>query len=176
MYCSSNCYHTGRYEHTAAERFWARIDKTGECWLWTGKAHLSFGYGHLSFHGRTTSSHRVAWELTYGPIPDGMTVMHSVCDNPPCCRPDHLKLGTNADNLKEMWAKGRGHTPMMDGSFIRLIGSQHPLSKLTESDVCEMRRLYDTKLCTVAELARRYPISYMVAKRIVFRLSWKHLP
>lgn len=94
------------------DRFWPRVDKSGDCWLWTG-ARMKNGYGVVWLAepiGRMGLVHRVAWELTNGPIPDGLFACHR-CDNPPCCNPDHLFLGTVRDNALDMVAKGRsiGH-------------------------------------------------------------------
>lgn len=88
------------------ERFWAKVNKTGECWLWTASFD-GRGYGQIGAGpGRNKRSHRVAWELTYGPIPEGMYVCHH-CDTKACVRPDHLFLGTHGDNVRDMIAKKR---------------------------------------------------------------------
>ncbi len=90
---------------------WSRVDKTGACWTWTGRRNAG-GYGVLRIRGRSSKilfAHRLAWELTNGPIPDGLFVCHH-CDNPPCCNPEHLFVGTPKDNCHDMMAKGR-HCP-----------------------------------------------------------------
>lgn len=87
------------------QRFWAKVNKTEGCWLWTA-SRTHEGYGMFSIQGRRHYAQRVAWMLTYGLIPEGMLVLHR-CDNPPCCRPDHLFLGTHADNMADMATKGR---------------------------------------------------------------------
>ena len=92
-------------------KFWAKVDKGdgAGCWLWTGKTNRD-GYGVLTRQRKGWFAHRYSWTLANGDIPDGMMACHT-CDNPPCIRPDHLFLGTRADNLRDMRAKGRGRGP-----------------------------------------------------------------
>jgi hypothetical protein len=88
-----------------AMRFWPRVAFGDGCWEWQG-SRVSNGYGHINGIGNGYA-HRAAWELTYGPIPDGLQVLHR-CDNPPCVRLDHLFIGTTLDNMRDRDAKGRG--------------------------------------------------------------------
>mgnify|MGYP001550307413 CR=1 FL=1 len=98
-----------------AERFWRYVDRRGadECWLWVGQSR-NVGYGYIGVGGRAGGkilSHRAAWLLANGPIPDGDghhgTVLMHTCDNRLCCNPAHLRLGTQADNVHDMDQKGR---------------------------------------------------------------------
>jgi len=89
------------------ERFWNKVDikSKEECWNWKGYKN-SDGYGHMTQNGKYKAAHRLAYELTYGTIPEGLLIMH-LCDNPSCCNPNHLKTGTNKDNSQDMKRKGR---------------------------------------------------------------------
>lgn len=95
---------------SAAELLWRQVERgdEGECWEWQGSTN-EHGYGRVKVGGRpgpVQLAHRVAWELINGAIPDGLCILHA-CDNPPCCNPSHLFLGTKADNTADMIAKGR---------------------------------------------------------------------
>jgi hypothetical protein len=92
---------------TALKRFWSKVDVTGDCWLWMASLGTA-GYGQFAYRGRMRGAHRVAWELTHGPIPDGLFVRH-ICDTKLCVRPDHLELGTQAENVRDMHKRGRWH-------------------------------------------------------------------
>lgn len=81
-----------------AERFWAKVQKTDECWLWTASGDTS-GYGQVVVDGRLCAAHRVSWELANGPIPEGMFIDHR-CHNRRCVNPEHLRLVTNAQNMQ----------------------------------------------------------------------------
>lgn len=91
---------------TIEDRFWAKVDRGDGCWRWTAGCDSS-GYGSLKTGQTKVSAHRLSWQLHHGPVPPGQNVLHR-CDNPRCVRPSHLFLGTQADNIADMLAKGRG--------------------------------------------------------------------
>jgi len=99
-----------------------------DCWEWNGSRER-FGYGQKKIKGRMYITHRLAYAWVNGPIPDGMCVLHS-CDNPPCCNPNHLFLGTQQDNVRDRCKKNR--TPR---------GEAHYMAKLSDLEVEEIRRL-----------------------------------
>lgn len=85
-----------------------RIRYSDDCWEWTGNLNGN-GYGQVRYGGRMRPTHRLAWELAHGPIPPGLWVLHT-CDNRVCMRPEHLWLGTGADNMADMVRKGRNRS------------------------------------------------------------------
>lgn len=104
--------------NTPEERFWARVDKSGECWDWLGGKDRD-GYGKILTYGKYNRAHRFAWEIENGEIPDGMVVCH-VCDRPCCVRLSHLFLGTVADNNKDCTVKLR-HFSKLNELQVRII-------------------------------------------------------
>lgn len=130
----------------ARERFWTKVDRSGECWIWTGARVKSsrnpVGYGSFApTRTNTQLAHRVSYEWACGPIPFGLWVLHH-CDNPPCVRPDHLFLGTAAHNAADMVAKGRSATGERNGSHTRperrVRGANHWLHRFDEGHIAAM--------------------------------------
>lgn len=151
----------------AVERFWAFVDKgrSDLCWIWTG-GRTGHGYGSFFLDGRTQRAHRVCWEMLHGSIPDGLLVLHR-CDNPLCVRPDHLFLGTHADNTRDMVHKSRGGTPP------RLIGERHPGARLDADIVRQIRSRYASGAITQSQLATDYGVSQGTIGFIVRGETWQ---
>jgi hypothetical protein len=115
-------------------RFWQKVDKNGinGCWTWTGGK--SEGYGRIKGDSpdQWDFAHRLSWIFHHGPIPDDLFVCHR-CDNRECTNPDHLFLGTSADNLEDMRIKGRGSPPPIHK------GERHHLVKIPDSELPNIR-------------------------------------
>lgn len=136
-----------------------------DCIEWTG-ARFKTGYGMVSGRGKPRRAHRVAYEEAYGPIPDGLFVLHS-CDNRICINPEHLHLGTNADNMREMSERKRSR-------WEGIGGSAHPASKLTETIVSEIKkRLRQGE--TMAALAREFGFTHAGIRSIKIGRTWSHV-
>lgn len=153
------------------ERFLKKLNKNGPthpalgtpCWEWTG-ARRKKGYGMLRIDGKTCAAHRVSYELAFQKIPDGLSVLHR-CDNPPCCNPAHLFLGTYADNAQDRERKGRSNT---------VRGSRQGSALLDEDKVREIRhRRASGELRR--DLAKAFDVSIHCIDDIVHRKSWKHV-
>ena len=152
------------------ERFWSKVEKTDNCWEWTSWKDYK-GYGKISNGNQQRFAHHIAWELTHGPIPDGLCVLHH-CDNPSCVNPDHLFIGTVADNNADMWKKGRGVLPPR--SKMAHPGAKNGAAKLTRQKVLEIRHKYSNGI-TQSELSRQFGVSQKQIGRIVHRENWAWL-
>lgn len=149
------------------QRFWAKVEKAepDDCWEWQG-ARLPAGYGHIYAGDQARGmlkAHRVAWELAFGPVPEGMCVCHA-CDFPPCVNARHLFLGTHGDNTRDAAAKGR-----------MSLGARNGNSKLIEQEVLEIRGRYALGGITQTELGRQYGVSQDMVSLIVLRKCWTHI-
>jgi hypothetical protein len=148
-----------------ADRFWPRVQKTDGCWLWTGHPDDE-GYGQISLggaNGKRIRATAAAWLLTYGYLPE-LAMLHT-CDNPSCIKPDHLFEGTQADNIKDMDAKGR--------RAVR-IGEEHKHSKFTNILVKQARTERESGE-TIQGLADKYNMSYGAMYKALNRQTWRHI-
>lgn len=145
------------------------------CWEWGGK-RFEDGYGKFSMPGntrKTVQAHRLSYEMFVGPIPDGQLVCHR-CDNPPCVRPEHLFLGTPADNTRDAMSKGR-----------MAVGEANPRALVTENDVLLIRHKYAIAPLSpngkrkrngvIREIATAFGVSESLVRDIVFGKCWTHL-
>jgi len=168
-------------------RFWAKVDKSGDCWLWTGAKHsVAFPYGEIGVDGRPRGTHRVSWELAHGPIPPGVCVCHT-CDTPACVNPAHLFLGTDADNAWDKVRKGRAprgdtHPNRLHPERLRWKDThayrQNPSlmgRKLTAADVLAIRARWEAGDVMQKQLAAEYGVTPTAVCLILKRKSWKHL-
>lgn len=151
------------YDSRTLQRFWSKVDKNGPngCWCWLGSK--TDGYGYFYAQGDVLRAHRFSWILEKGPIPNGLFVCHH-CDNRPCVNPEHLFLGTNAENLADMARKGRAVGPPMHGE-------KNGATRLTNNQVFEMRR----SGLSASELAIKHGIHYTTALLILTRKTWKNV-
>jgi hypothetical protein len=149
-------------DESTQARFWAKVQKTETCWLWT--ASLSGGYGNLRLGEKTVKAHRLSWELHVGEIPDGLCVCHNCPggDNPKCVNPTHLFLGTKKDNTRDAVKKGRW-------GFRK--GSTRHVHKLTEAQVQDILRssLSQTKL------GQLYGVTQGAISHIFNKRNWTHV-
>jgi hypothetical protein len=130
------------------------------CWVWTGTLN-HHNYGIVRIGEKRLRVHRVMWALKNGTPAPGVKLLHS-CDNPPCCNPSHVFPGTQADNMRDMQAKGR-----------KPIGSKCPWSILNDATVVEIRR---RKLAGAS--ARALAVEFAVSESAVYKIAqgtrWKH--
>src|SRR3990170_2373777 len=150
-YCSRECAAKRKTMpvKSIAIRFWNKVNKTDTCWFWTG-ARNNMGYGQITlghrFEGKGLA-HRIAWELINGQLPNGAVLCH-ICDNPSCVRPDHMFLGTKADNSADMVSKGRS-----------ICGEAHCFAKLTKEQVINIRSECAKNQSKQRDIAKRFGVS-----------------
>lgn len=183
-------YRTWRNDASDRERFWSKIDRTGQgCWLWQGTM-LRQGYGCFKIAGKMYKAHRISYLYTKGPIPDGLVVCHS-CDTPRCVRPDHLFLGTYKDNMQDAVRKGRMATGERSGARLhpesltrgkahwshlypeRHRGELNGRARLSREQVQEIRTRYATGTISQFVLAAEYQVAQTTISAIVRKRNWK---
>lgn len=176
------------------KHFWSKviIGKSNECWPWIGHK-IKQGYGHVKFKGKTLKTHRVAYIIYFGPLTDPtINILHK-CDNPPCCNPNHLFKGTDADNMADMVRKGRSlagnRNPSHLHSETRPRGNSHYLhihpefaprgeknknSKLTDNIVREIKKM----LCMgyrQIDIATKFGVVQPTISEIKLGNLWTHV-
>ncbi len=153
-------------EPIAEARFWSRV-KVGcsnDCWRWHGTYRNKGAYGQMCVNGYYVGAHVVAFALACADVPAGMCVLHK-CDNPPCCNPKHLFLGTMKENTQDCKIKGR----LADRS-----GSKNGHSKLSEDQVRQIRKSsFDGEI--YEELAERFGVATVTIAKICQRKLWKNI-
>jgi hypothetical protein len=151
----------GKVSIPARNRFWGRVDRGApdECWPWLGKTSP---YGTIRERKESTLAHRMAYELANGPIPASAVVRHT-CDNPPCCNPAHLLVGTHADNSHDAVVRGRTAR-----------GERVASSRLKAVQVIEIRRLR-REGWTQVELAERFNVGRMAIRGVISGKTWQHV-
>jgi len=164
-FCSNTCRHNADTQNLET-RFWSKVEIKDffDCWNWTANKTPQ-GYGRFQLkRKKSVSAHRLAWELTYGKIPNGLHVLHK-CNNPSCVNPSHLKLGTNQDNVDDKLRANRQP---------HICGQNVATSKLTESQVREIFALL-AEHRSYKEIAERFSISTHSVSNFNIGISWKHL-
>lgn len=147
------------YKHT-------KISDSG-CWEWVG-CKLPSGYGKLTKNKKTWLAHRYAFTEMCGKIPDGMVVMHK-CDNPSCCNPEHLSIGTHKDNQHDSISKGRSYTGKKPWVAK---GEDAYNAKLSFDKAKYIRHLYFAERNTLSELARYFDVSFQTVSKVVNNIRW----
>lgn len=162
------------------EDFWNRVEKRGpdSCWEWTG-CKRGDGYGVMMYHGHLRGAHRLAYRFSKGEIPRGMCVCHA-CDNPLCCNPDHLWVGTHAQNNADRKKKGRSATGDNNGARVhperlaRLKGEMHHTSRLKTKDVQNIIIRYRMGHRQAA-IAKDYGITQSHVSNLIRGKRWSHV-
>ena len=144
-------------------RFWEKVRKGLDCWEWTSSKNYG-GYGTFCLGKTTFLAHRIAYTILIGKIPSAMCVLHT-CDNRSCVNPDHLWIGTYADNYHDMAAKGRV------SAANQTCGEDHPNAKLTTKQVIAIRSSSENQYL----IAERLGVSQSIISDIKSRKTWRHV-
>ncbi len=148
-----------------------------DCWVWRRSKLYPGGYGKTKIRGVTKLAHRLTFQIHIGD-PGTHFVLHR-CDNPPCCNPRHLFLGTHKDNMRDCFEKGRRAKGDSNGARLypdRLArGESHPGRKLTEKDVIEIRKLRALGWAAIS-LSAKFGVTYGNICHICSRRNWRHVP
>lgn len=146
------------------EDFWARVDRSGDCWSWRG-GHNNHGYGQFCIDNKKVLAHRTAYAYFYGMPTAGMDLCHR-CDNPGCVNPAHLFVGTRRDNMRDASTKGRMKRPGANK------GEKNPRAKVAVSDV-PLIRASRAAGETLRVIGIRYGISKSQVHSIASGKAWR---
>jgi len=176
-------------------RFWENVDKKSpsDCWNWTGAK--SRGYGEIVINGNSYKAHRLSYLIEHGQDPLDLCICHH-CDNPSCVNPGHLFMGTQKQNVQDCKSKGRLNRPSGDNHRSRTHpwtiprgldhwrkkypwknakGEDVKTSKLTESQVIEIRERYSCGNITQEQLAKEYGVTHRAIGKAIKKETWKHI-
>ena len=154
----------GELSNKDTERFWSKVDKSKDCWEWTGFRD-SAGYGRLCVNGKSKTAHRISLILALGrDLSEGMFCCHH-CDNPKCVNPKHLYEGTPLENAIDKIARCRDK---------RAYGESSSNAKLTEEDVRDMRKIHSKGKISHRKLAALFGCGGTTCMDIVHRRTWQH--
>lgn len=145
------------------KEFWDKVEKGSNCWIRMG-AKTRNGYNVLRWNKKQEYAHRVSWMIHFGEIPIGLCICHK-CDIPNCVNPEHLFLGTQMDNLRDMVKKGRG-------GYHGLPGEKHPDAKLKEKDVLFIRQFYRKGEITQQKIAEQFGITQQTVSKAISGFTW----
>jgi hypothetical protein len=160
-FCTLACYRRRLKGEDWRVRFWTKVEKSEGCWLWIGGTRRGYGDFVIDWDANThRAAHRASWEIANGPIPDGLLVLHNCPDgdNPLCVRPDHLFLGTQADNMRDMVGKNRSARATISVATVREIRQRHEAEGIGPS-----------------QLAAEYGMTRSGIRHLLSRRSWKHV-
>lgn len=155
------------------------IDEQTGCHNWTGRIS-SQGYGLMRLSGVSYLASRISYTILYGEFPAELCCCHH-CDNPKCVNPEHLFLGTHADNMTDKTKKGRGNQPSGErhGSVTKPLsrprGVKHGLAKLDDAKALEIVRLRKEEGLFHRDIAKRFGVCHAIVGRIINRKIWTHL-
>ena len=155
------------------KRFWDKVDikSSLECWDWQASKNHK-GYGKFTFQYQYWRSHRFAWYITNGDIPEGMHVLHN-CDNVKCCNPNHLRLGTNSENAKDR--KDRNRYMSGDRNYFygkHFSGELAASSKLKSTEVSQIKDLYKNGVYNMTQLGQLYNVSKTTTRMAIRGFTW----
>lgn len=153
---------------------WVKEESARGCWIWTAsKSPLGYGYIQTGTNRAPNCcfAHRVSWELHHGEIPVGLFVLHK-CDNPACVNPDHLFLGDQTANMRDMSAKGRSGQILHPEIVVR--GEDHPCSKLTDDSVRSIRAMIKSGV-PVRQVARIIGVNRRTITFVRDGKTWRHV-